>query len=739
MTTPHDLDCAMCGEQLFGAPACHAACRASFCSTCISERVASSPAGGVLCPACGDPLPSLSELRASASPELLASLAAETRFEDGDSGPRPLQPLQWRSAADAAYAAEALPQLKAHLSLEAFASTFPLARSLRREVELFVGPPNSGKTHAALAALAASQSGAYLAPLRLLAAEARDALWELGVASDLVTGEDEEKVEGARHMCCTIEMLDASRSVELIVIDEGQMLFDASRGWAWTHAVLGAPCRRLVIVCAEHAIAALQRLLAPCGEEVRITRFARKSELAVLETPVSLQELKPGDAVIAFSRAEALAMRDKIVADRCRGNGSLVAVVYGALSNKVRGVEAERFCLGEAQYLVATDAIGQGLNLAIRRVLFSALVRFNGHNIEDLPPADVQQIAGRAGRYRLVERGFVGVLDTCGGGVEKLVRLLNTRATAPPHFRAPIAARGPVVRAIARTLRMRSLVDVLEAFASLAVDTSGIFAAAGAVRTLEIAAVVDACAPRLRIGDRFAYACAPLPSRDKPLLAEFARWVSAHADAGVVGDPSFARLLDAHGVVRSGTTLAELERGVTEATLYLFCATKYPEVYAGAEEALATKELLQASISVLLAGDAGLGSAWEARRQGAPPWGVPIVKSVSDAQRGGGGGGRPLPQHWHPACEGLGRRCTRVSEDHHAAKRYIHAPYTLPTGGPWITACSSSTSTRCSSRTSTSCTTAGPPLAAAAAAARRAATPAAAPVPINIDSMRVEL
>ena len=125
----------------------------------------------------------------------------------------------------------------------------------------------------------------------------------------------------------------------------------------------------------------------------------------LLPQPVPIASLKLGDAVVAFSRRDVLMLRDQIAA-----SGHPVSVIYGALPPEVRRREAERFATGESHILVATDAIGMGLNLPIRRVLFSTMTKFDGQGDRPLNESEVHQIAGRAGRYGMHEEGFVGVL-----------------------------------------------------------------------------------------------------------------------------------------------------------------------------------------------------------------------------------------------------------------------------------------------------------------------------------------
>ena len=261
---------------------------------------------------------------------------------------------------------EALEGLNHELAFQGYPDTFETARKLQRTVKLFVGPPNSGKTHAAFERLAQAFDGAYLAPLRLLALEGRDRLVARGVPCSLLTGEENVPADGARVVSSTIEMVGTGKPIDVAVIDEAQMIFDNSRGWAWTQAIVAVPANEVIIICSAYAVPAIESLLGLCGERCTVRHFERMQHVELLPQPVPTASLKLGDAVVAFSRRDVLMLRDRIAA-----SGHPVSVIYGALPPEVRRREAERFASGESHILVATDAIGMGLNLPIRRVLFS--------------------------------------------------------------------------------------------------------------------------------------------------------------------------------------------------------------------------------------------------------------------------------------------------------------------------------------------------------------------------------
>jgi len=267
-------------------------------------------------------------------------------------------------------------------SFNQYTQRFPLARKLNRQHHFYLGPTNSGKTYHALNALIEAKTGVYLAPLRLLAMEVRDRLVQAGVPCNLITGEERIVMKGAQHTASTIEMMHSTKAVDVAVIDEIQMLQDPDRGQAWTAALIGVPARQ-VFVCGSNAVTALcTKALDVLDEPYEITYLERKTPLIFEDNslcgtryskPKLKNQLQKGDAVVAFSRKDVLTL-----AARFRHWGYKVASIYGALSPEVRRHESERFLSGDADILVATDAIGMGLNLPIRRVIFANIHKFDG-------------------------------------------------------------------------------------------------------------------------------------------------------------------------------------------------------------------------------------------------------------------------------------------------------------------------------------------------------------------------
>lgn len=285
-----------------------------------------------------------------------------------------------------------------------YPSLFPIARSMKREFIFHAGPTNSGKTYGAMQELMQAETGMYLAPLRLMAMEAHDRMNAAGIITDMSTGEERFKYDGAKHIASTIEMMDMSKPVDVCIIDEVQMILDGDRGWAWTQAIVGCPAKKIIMTGSPEVRDYVKKLVSITGDDYKEIIFERLNALSLLNGMVDINTLRSGDAIIAFSRRQVLELHDEL-----NHAGMSVACIYGALSPEVRRRESERFASGQADILVATDAIGMGLNLPIRRVLFSSLMKYNGKMMVSLTPSEIRQIGGRAGRYGLHNSGKVGL------------------------------------------------------------------------------------------------------------------------------------------------------------------------------------------------------------------------------------------------------------------------------------------------------------------------------------------
>ena len=276
------------------------------------------------------------------------------------------------------------------------------ARGMKRVVYLHLGETNTGKTYEAIERLKMSNNGIYLAPLRILALEIFEKLNESGVACDLLTGEEEIIIEGAKHQSCTVEKLNIDKEYKVAVIDEIQMLGDNQRGAAWTRAILGLRCPEIHVCGALNAKELLQEILESCEDDYEVKEYVRNVPLQIEEKPFELKEVKDGDAIIVFSKKRVLEIA-KIFMD----NKIVTSMIYGDLPPEVRKIQYRDFVEGRNKILVSTDAIGMGVNLPIRRIIFMNSKKFDGDEIRTLTSQEIKQIAGRAGRKGIYEIGYV--------------------------------------------------------------------------------------------------------------------------------------------------------------------------------------------------------------------------------------------------------------------------------------------------------------------------------------------
>ncbi|MGG0719422.1 DEAD/DEAH box helicase [Robertmurraya massiliosenegalensis] len=265
---------------------------------------------------------------------------------------------------------------------------------------LHIGDTNTGKTHHALEQMKNGASGLYLAPLRLLALEVYDKLNADGVPCTLKTGEEEKLTVDAKHFSCTVEMFHESEYFDVVVIDEAQMIADKDRGFSWYKAITKANAREVHIVGSKSLKEIVCELLGNANIEIR--EYSRDIPLQVEKRLFSLEHTKKGDALVCFSRKRVLE-----TASRLQNSGFTVSVIYGSMPPETRKKEMQRFIDGETKVIVSTDAIGMGLNLPIRRIVFLESEKFDGTKRRRLTSQEVKQIAGRAGRKGLYDVGKV--------------------------------------------------------------------------------------------------------------------------------------------------------------------------------------------------------------------------------------------------------------------------------------------------------------------------------------------
>jgi len=272
------------------------------------------------------------------------------------------------------------------------------------QLKAVLGPTNTGKTHLAVERMLGHESGMIGLPLRLLAREVYDRIVKArGVRSvALITGEEKITPPRAQYFVCTVEAMPLNRDVEFLAVDEIQLASDPERGHVFTHRLLHARGQSETMLLGSDAMAPLIRRLAPHAEFQTRERFSSLTYAG----PQKLTRLPRRSAVVAFSADAVYAIAELI--RRQRGGA---AVVMGALSPRTRNAQVALYQSGEVDFLVATDAIGMGLNMDVDHVAFAGLRKHDGKRTRWLQAQEIGQIAGRAGRYRT--DGTFGVTGDC--------------------------------------------------------------------------------------------------------------------------------------------------------------------------------------------------------------------------------------------------------------------------------------------------------------------------------------
>ncbi|RVE42605.1 hypothetical protein evm_012746 [Chilo suppressalis] len=333
---------------------------------------------------------------------------------------------------------DCLDDLKKISDLRTPANWYPEARSINRKVIFHAGPTNSGKTYHAMERFLEAKSGVYCGPLKLLATEIYHKSNKKGTPCDLITGEerrhasqhtnnsedsvietettesiltDDSDFTPSTHVACTVEMTSLNNKYEVAIIDEIQMIGDRGRGWAWTRAILGLQADEIHLCGEAGAINLIEEICNTTGEELEIRSYKRLTELKVEDSALgSLDNVRPGDCIVCFNKNDIYSVSRAI-----EQRGYEVAVIYGSLPPGTKLAQANKFNDPESscKVMVATDAIGLGINLSIRRIIFYSLIKpvINEDGDKEMDVISISQalqIAGRAGRYGSTwETGYV--------------------------------------------------------------------------------------------------------------------------------------------------------------------------------------------------------------------------------------------------------------------------------------------------------------------------------------------
>lgn len=297
-----------------------------------------------------------------------------------------------------------------------------LATASAGRVLAVLGPTNTGKTYLAMERMAAHNTGMIGFPLRLLARENYDKLVKMKGAAHvaLVTGEEKIIPPGARYWVCTVESMPLERQVAFLCVDEIQLCADDERGHIFTDRLLHARGAEETMFLGSDMIRPLILKLIPKVEVISRPRFSKLS----YGGHKKLTKLPPRSAITAFSVTEVYQLAEMV--RRTRGG---TAVVMGALSPRTRNAQVAMYQAGDVDYLVATDAIGMGLNMDVDHVWFARLTKFDGQRPRRLTAAEVAQIGGRAGRHQ--SDGTFGTTWDCSPLDEDIVRAVENHEFPP--------------------------------------------------------------------------------------------------------------------------------------------------------------------------------------------------------------------------------------------------------------------------------------------------------------------
>ena len=267
-----------------------------------------------------------------------------------------------------------------------------IRRKINPKIKAILGPTNTGKTHQAIDMMLGYDTGMIGVPLRLLARELYDKIsTKIGAQSvALITGEEKYIPKFPKYYICTVEAMPTDIPVEFIAIDEIQLANDIERGHIFTKRMFEARGLIETVFLGSETIEMILKKIIPNIEVIKKTRFSKLT----YENSKKISRLRKRTAIIAFS-----INRVYEIADFVRQQNGGAAVVLGALSPRTRNAQVELYQSGEADYLVATDAIGMGLNMDIDHIAFDSIKKFDGNKYRYLYPHEVGQIAGRAGRY----------------------------------------------------------------------------------------------------------------------------------------------------------------------------------------------------------------------------------------------------------------------------------------------------------------------------------------------------
>lgn len=462
-------------------------------------------------------------------------------------------------------------------------SWYPEARSKIRKIIFHAGPTNSGKTYHAMKRFMEAKSAIYCGPLKLLAVEIFQKANANNVPCDLVTGEQRKYVNPdgetrSSHVSLTVEMSPVNESVEVVVIDEIQMLRDPSRGWAWTRALLGIPADEVHLCGEEAALDLVRKMLMPTGDVLEVIRYKRLTPLQIEDQCLGdLKNVRSGDCIVCFNK-ESLYQ----VSMALEKLDHQVAVVYGTLPPGAKLAQCKKFNqLEDCKVMVATDAIGMGLNLSIGRIIFYSLLKTTNDEsgkkwMEYLSTSQCLQIAGRAGRYNTPhDTGYVTTYKQVD--LPQLKLIMSKRVE--PIERAGLHPTAEQIELFAFQLPHLSLSNLIDLFIDLCEYDSSAFFICDLKNFRLLADSIEHIQIPLR--SRYAFCCAPVNTNMPFSMAMFTKFVRQFSNGDPVTANWMLKNIDSKRLKqpKNMEELSYLEAVFDVMELYLWLSYRFPDIF----------------------------------------------------------------------------------------------------------------------------------------------------------------
>ncbi|GAB1598972.1 ATP-dependent RNA helicase SUPV3L1, mitochondrial-like [Argonauta hians] len=467
------------------------------------------------------------------------------------------------------------------------ANWYPEARAIQRKIIFHAGPTNSGKTYHALQRFLTAKSGVYCGPLKLLAAEVFHKSNSEGTSCDLVTGEERRfaKEDGtpSEHLACTIEMSNVNTLYEVAIIDEIQMIKDMQRGWAWTRALLGI-CAEEIHLCGEaSSLNLVQELTEITGDTLEVRKYKRLTNLKYLDKALgTFDNVRPGDCFVCFSKKDIF-----YISQELEKRGSEVAVIYGGLPPGTKLAQAQKFNdpTTSCKIMVATDAIGMGLNLSIKRMIFYSIMKpklneKGEKEMDILTPSQALQIAGRAGRYNTVyEEGEVTTFKQEDLAVLKDI----TSSIIEPIEQAGLHPTAEQIELFAYHLPNATLSNLMDIFVTLSQLDNNLYFMCNIDDFKFLADMIEHVPLSLRV--RYVFCCSPIPKRQPFVCTGFLKFARRFSSNEPLTFDWLCKQIDwPFKPPKLLSDLVHLEGVFDVLDLYLWLSYRFPDMFPDIEQ-----------------------------------------------------------------------------------------------------------------------------------------------------------